>query len=54
MKGKITELKTNLTKYLKDWVRLTQNEDIPLGIEGIDFDELFEQEEQDLKTIHND
>ena len=54
MEGKITELKTKLTKYLKNWVRLTQNEDIPLGIEGIDFDESFEQEEQDLKIIHKD
>ena len=39
---------------MKDWVRLTQEEDIPLGIDGIDFDESFEQEEQDLRTIHKD
>ena len=39
---------------MKDWVILTQEEDTPLGIEGIDFDESFEQEEQDLKTMHKD
>ena len=43
-----------MTNYLKDWVRITQEEDIPLGIEGIDFEESFEQEEQDLKTMHKD
>ena len=39
---------------MKDWVRLTNEEDIPLNIERINFDELFEHEEQDLKTIQND
>ena len=39
---------------MNDWVRLTNEEDIPLAIEGIDFDELFEQEEQDLKNKHKE
>ena len=51
MEGKILELKTNLTKYLQEWVRLTHCEDIPLGIEGVNFDEIFEQEEQDQEII---
>ena len=52
MDEKITESKINLSNYLKDWVKLTQEEDIPLAIEGIDFDESFEQENQDLKSMH--
>ena len=35
----------NLEKNLADWVRITQSEEIPLDIQGIDLDEIFEHEE---------
>ena len=38
---------------MKEWVNVTNEEDIPLNIEWIDFDELFEHEEQDLKSTQN-
>ena len=36
---------------MADWVRITQNEEIPLNTEGIDFDEIFDYEEEDREDV---
>ena len=53
LEGKITKLRLKLSECMNNWVRLTNREDIPLSIDGIDFDETFEQEEQGIWGVQN-
>ena len=34
---------------MKEWVRITNNEEIPMNIDGIDINEVFDDEEEDHK-----
>ena len=45
MEGKIEEIKVLLGKNLADWVRITQSEEILLGIEESELKKMFEHED---------